>query len=104
MAGGTQVRDDHDVRLGPCIESRTIGWSPTCLCRGQHARTVPCVVLDPFAGSGTTGRVAIQLNRRPLLLDLAYARATAADLEKDRDYAELARERTTEVQRALPLC
>lgn len=45
-------------------ELETVGWSPTCRCRGQHGRTVPCVVLDPFAGSGTTGRVAIELNRR----------------------------------------
>jgi DNA modification methylase len=30
------------------------------------------VVLDPFAGSGTTGRVAIQYGRKPILLDLGY--------------------------------
>lgn len=42
-------------------ECRTIGWTPTCQCRGQHGKTVPCVVLDPFGGSGTTGRVAIEL-------------------------------------------
>jgi site-specific DNA-methyltransferase (cytosine-N4-specific) len=29
-------------------------------------------VLDPFAGSGTTGRVAIRLRRRPVMLDLGY--------------------------------
>lgn len=49
-----------------------IGWRPTCRCRGQHGRTAPCLVLDPFAGSGTTGRVAVQLNRRATLIDLAY--------------------------------
>jgi len=26
--------------------------------------TVPCVVLDPFCGSGTTGQVALELHRR----------------------------------------
>jgi DNA modification methylase len=66
----------------------TIGWQPTCLCRGQHGRTAPCVVLDPFGGSGTTGRVAVALRRRAVLLDLAY---TA-------EYAELARQRTSQVQ------
>lgn len=29
-------------------------------------------VLDPFCGSGTTGRVAIRLRRRPIMLDLGY--------------------------------
>jgi site-specific DNA-methyltransferase (cytosine-N4-specific) len=29
-------------------------------------------VLDPFVGSGTTGRVAIRLRRRPVMLDLGY--------------------------------
>lgn len=37
--------------------------------------SVQCVVLDPFGGSGTTGRVALELGRRPVLLDLAYARS-----------------------------
>lgn len=30
------------------------------------------IVLDPFGGSGTTGRVAIKLGRKPVLLDLGY--------------------------------
>jgi DNA modification methylase len=33
-------------------------------------RTEPAVVLDPFAGSGTTGRVAQRLSRRAVLIDL----------------------------------
>ena len=33
---------------------------------------VPCVVLDPFGGSGTVGRVARGLNRRAILVDIAY--------------------------------
>jgi DNA methylase len=70
----------------------TIGWQPGCLCRGQRGRTVPCVVLDPFGGSGTTGRVAVQLNRRAVLLDVAYS------IEA---YGKLASKRTVEVQRSL---
>jgi DNA modification methylase len=93
------VSGDYDIRMGPVIDSQTIGWSPTCRCRGQRGKTQPCVVLDPFAGSGTTGRVAIELNRRAVLLDLAYGRATAEDREKQRDYAALARTRISEVQR-----
>jgi hypothetical protein len=32
---------------------------------------VPCVVLDPFAGSGTTGRVAVSLGRAAILCDVS---------------------------------
>lgn len=70
---------------------REIGWTPTCKCRGQHDRTRPCVVLDPFGGSGTTGRVAIELNRTPILVDLAY----------NAEYKDLAAQRTSQVQRNL---
>jgi len=42
-------------------EIKTIGWKKTCKCNTkQH---VPCRVLDPFAGSGTTGQVARQAGR-----------------------------------------
>ena len=68
--------------------SQTVGWRPTCLCRGQHGKTQPCLVLDPFGGSGTTGQVAIELRRRCVLMDLAYAH----------DYGPLAVKRTTNVQ------
>jgi DNA modification methylase len=70
------------------IEEQTIGWRPTCLCKGQRGRTAPCVVLDPFGGSGTTGRVAASLNRRAVSMDLAYH--------------TLSEKRTRHVQRRLP--
>ena len=41
--------------------SRTMGWRPTCSCGGDETR--PCVVLDPFTGSGTTGLVAYRYGR-----------------------------------------
>lgn len=50
----------------------TIGWRPTCRCPGQRGYTVPCLVLDPFAGSGTTGKVSVDLGRNCILCDLAY--------------------------------
>lgn len=50
-------------------EVKTVGWQPGCDCEGDGVGTVqdnrhmpiPCTVLDPFIGSGTTGVVAIQL-------------------------------------------
>ncbi|KKK51241.1 hypothetical protein LCGC14_3116940, partial [marine sediment metagenome] len=45
------------------------------------------LVLDPFAGSGTVGKVAIELGRRAILCDLAYQ--------------DLASKRTAAIQRPL---
>jgi DNA modification methylase len=70
--------------------AQTIGWRPTCLCRGQRGKVGPCVVLDPFGGSGTTGRVALELRRRAILCDVAYG--------PDDEYRRLAVERTRNVQ------
>ena len=39
---------------------RTIGFQMTCKCDGSP---IPCTVLDPFTGSGTTGAVALRLGR-----------------------------------------
>jgi hypothetical protein len=40
---------------------------------------VPCVVLDPFAGAGTTGKVARSLGRSSIMIELnkQYARQAA---------------------------
>ena len=48
---------------------KTTGWQPTCKC---NADTVPCVVLDPFGGSGTTAKVATKLNRDCILIELNH--------------------------------
>jgi DNA modification methylase len=43
------------------------GWSPSCKC---DAPTMPCTVLDPFSGAGTTGLVADRLQRSAILIEL----------------------------------
>jgi DNA modification methylase len=51
------------------VETRTIGWAPGCDCfRFESNR--PCMVLDPFGGSGTTGAVAKSLWRNSTLIEL----------------------------------
>jgi hypothetical protein len=60
----------------------TTGFRPTCTC--PEADPVPCTVLDPFFGSGTTGIAAARLGRRyigielnPEYADLAGGRCAA---------------------------
>ncbi len=59
-------------------ERHELGWEPSCAC---GAPVVPCTVLDPFNGSGTTGVAAIGLGRHytgidinPEYLDLSHER------------------------------
>ena len=59
-------------------QRRMIGWSPTC---DHEADIVPCVVLDPFLGSGTTLLVARDLGRSGIGIDLS------------KDYLKLAKKR-----------
>lgn len=49
-----------------------------------HWATEPCIVLDIFSGSGTTGVVAAQLGRRAILIDLKreYLDIAARRIEK----------------------
>lgn len=58
---------DHDQ---PFLPPKTVGWKKTCSC--ETVEIVKPIVLDPFAGSGTTARVAERLDRRWVSLDLGY--------------------------------
>lgn len=63
----------------PFLPPKTIGWKKPCKCETDERR--PSIVLDPFAGSNTTGRVAEALNRHWISLDMGYQ-----DMQKRRLY------------------
>lgn len=57
--------------------ARTLGWQQSCKC--PPADPVPSLVLDPFAGSGTTLAVAVKLKRRALGIELNPEYAALAE-------------------------
>ncbi len=57
-------------------KNRTVGFSPSCQC---NADVVPCTVLDPFFGAGTTGLVADRLQRNCIGIELSPAYAAMAE-------------------------
>lgn len=65
-----------DTRGFPTVVSTTLGWQPTCTCGCTDV--VPCLVLDPFCGSGTTLAVALKHGRRGLGLELNESYITLA--------------------------
>lgn len=48
-----------------------VGFSPCACGAGEHGRTLPGVVLDPFMGTGTTLRAAQEAGRRSIGIDLS---------------------------------
>lgn len=70
---------NHSGGVYGYYEAQTKGWIPGCTC--PPSEPVPCTVLDPFAGSGTTALVAYKLGRRGLGIEL------------NPEYAEIARDR-----------
>lgn len=63
-------------------DTRTLCWRPSCSC--GIAETQPAVVLDPFAGTSTTGVVAQMLGRRGVMIDASedYVRLSVKRLSK----------------------
>jgi hypothetical protein len=59
------------------VPSRILAYRPTCSCGEQSS--VPCTVLDPFAGIGTTLQTAIHMGR------------DAVGIELNPEYAKIAR-------------
>ena len=63
-SGGTRAKAPTGSGGGNVLASvpkQHLGWEPTCGCPEHDP--VPCIVLDPFAGSGTTLAVAKYLRR-----------------------------------------
>lgn len=82
--GATPIPDRMDLNVYQQMSNvkEQVGWIPTCECRINHP--VPCNVLDPFGGSGTTGMVAGLLARHATIIDLKP------------DYVQMAQRRITE--------
>ena len=55
-----QTRTQTGGTMTKAPTSETVGWAAGCECGADVA---PCVVLDPYAGAGTTGLVAAKLRR-----------------------------------------
>ena len=79
---GTVVGNRDPLRH--VTEYRTSCWAKRCEC--VTTETVPCVVLDPFLGSGTTLAVAREWGR------------SGIGIELNPEYAALARQRIDQVQ------
>lgn len=73
-----------DIRMGPVVATRTVGWEPGCEC--DAGEPIHCTVLDPFLGSGTTAAVAIELRR------------LAIGIELNQDYFTFIRDRVNAAQ------
>lgn len=72
------------------VSAVTTGWAPSCACPPREP--APCVVLDPFTGSGTTGAVARDLGMRFLGVDI------------NPEYAEMARRRIGSANPLMDAC
>lgn len=75
-----------NIKLGPVVSSKTIGWKPTCDCGKEP---IKAIVLDPFMGAGTTGLVAKQLGRRFIGIEL------------NKDYIKIANKRIDSIPERL---
>lgn len=64
--GSNRAKDGH--KSGYYYKVETLGWRPSCSC---GCEPIPGIVLDPFCGSGTTGEVCRNLNRRFIGIDLS---------------------------------
>lgn len=87
FGSGTMQRDNPGGGIGLLSgKTKTTGWEPSCSC--PSVDPVPCTVLDPFSGAGTTGLVALSKSRHYVGVEL------------NAEYVEMSRRR---IQSASPL-
>jgi hypothetical protein len=89
--GKTSTNGQGRTQEGERFSNVTTGWAPGCECP-DAAQVQPAIVLDPFSGSGTTGKAALRLGRSYIGVDLS-----ASYLD------ELAPERLSNVQMEMSL-
>jgi DNA modification methylase len=56
---------------GMFYPSKTIGWRSTCNCEHTEDELIPCTILDPFMGSGTTTVVSLEHERNSVGIELS---------------------------------
>lgn len=88
---GADGTGNHCANTVAGVATRTTGWEPTCQC--PPADPVPCTVLDPFLGSGTTVAVARELGRHGVGCELnpeyaALARIRIGKAEKPSTFVD----------------
>lgn len=68
-------------------ERNTVNWQPPCTCSTE---IIPCTVLDPFGGSGTVAKVARDLKRDAIIIELnpAYVEIARRKLRADEQLFE----------------
>lgn len=76
---GDSLTDGNRDPKRHVTRTETIGWQQTCKCPAHEP--IPCTVLDPFLGSGTTALMAEHLGRNWIGCEL------------NSEYAEIARQR-----------
>lgn len=86
ISGSNASIRNGNGRLGDSVAT-TLGWAATCTC---NADVVPCVVLDPFAGAGTTLLVANRYGRRAIGCELNPEYIKLATERLDRNQPMLA--------------
>ncbi len=76
---------NHIHDHGGLDKGRTIGWLPTCGCNAGDP--IPCRVLDPFSGAGTTALVSERLNLDSINIDTSqqYIDLAQSRIKEDED-------------------
>lgn len=68
---GAKIQGGSELKrkiLASMVEKKTVGWTFTC--GHAPAQPVPCTVLDPFSGIGSTGQAATDLGRQYVGCDI----------------------------------